>query len=80
MSLDERLRRWQLVLGEQGDEALSELVGQDAAIERALAALYDAPGGDRAAVTAAAATGRRCPASRGGWATSASTFRRASCR
>lgn len=40
---DERARRWRLVLGEAGGEGGTSLDGDDAAMDAALAALYDAP-------------------------------------
>jgi Mg-chelatase subunit ChlD len=46
MTADERLRRWRLLLGgEEADGTGCSLSGADAAMDRALAALYDA-GGD----------------------------------
>ncbi|MEO7068893.1 MAG: VWA domain-containing protein [Nostocoides sp.] len=46
----ERLRRWRLLLGGAAEESLgSGLGGRDAAIDEALAALYDAPPGGVAA-------------------------------
>jgi Mg-chelatase subunit ChlD len=43
---DERLRRWRLVLGGADDGTGVGLAGDDARIDAALAALYDAGGGD----------------------------------
>ncbi|GIF71497.1 VWA domain-containing protein [Asanoa siamensis] len=44
---DERRRRWRLALGEPADESLGQPGGRDAAMDAAMAALYDrAPDGD----------------------------------
>lgn len=40
--MDERSRRWRLVLGGAAEESLGELSGNEAAMDAALAALYDA--------------------------------------
>jgi Mg-chelatase subunit ChlD len=45
---DERLRRWRMVLGGGAADGTGRaLTGVDAAVDGALAALYDGPGGDR---------------------------------
>ena len=47
----ERRRRWRLLLGEPGERSLGGLGGDDGAVDRAMAALYDRPdpdGGGRA--------------------------------
>ncbi|HTF11557.1 MAG TPA: VWA domain-containing protein [Asanoa sp.] len=48
MSIDEeRRRRWRLALGEPADESLGQPNGRDAAMDAAMAALYDrGPGGE----------------------------------
>jgi Mg-chelatase subunit ChlD len=43
---DERLRRWRLLLGAAGEQQLGGLGAGDGAMDDALAALYDAAGGD----------------------------------
>ncbi|MFE9422185.1 VWA domain-containing protein [Kitasatospora sp. NPDC006697] len=43
---DERLRRWRLVLGGEGDRTGWVPGGRDAELDRALAAVYGAPGGE----------------------------------
>jgi Mg-chelatase subunit ChlD len=44
---DERRRRWRLALGEPADESLGQPNGRDAAMDAAMAALYDrGPGGE----------------------------------
>ncbi|MFI8764601.1 VWA domain-containing protein [Streptomyces sp. R-07] len=53
---DERLRRWRLVLGgAEADGTGRALTGTDAAMDRALTALYDREGGDRSAGLGASA-------------------------
>ena len=42
----ERLRRWRLVLGGPAEQSLGKTQGRDAAMDAALAALYDAGGDD----------------------------------
>jgi Mg-chelatase subunit ChlD len=57
MSIDEqeRLRRWRLILGEEAGEALSaDLVGVDAAMDRALDALYGEDASRKAGLGASA--------------------------
>ena len=50
MTTDERLRRWRLALGTDADAAsTTRLAGRDAAMDRALSALYGHPAGDRSA-------------------------------
>ncbi|MFC0533047.1 VWA domain-containing protein [Phytohabitans kaempferiae] len=44
--MDERLRRWRLALGGPAEDSLGELTGNEAAMDAALAALYDAGDGD----------------------------------
>jgi Mg-chelatase subunit ChlD len=44
--MDERSRRWRLVLGGAAEEALGDLSGNEAAMDAALAALYDADSPD----------------------------------
>jgi Mg-chelatase subunit ChlD len=44
--MDERSRRWRLVLGGAAEESLGELGGNEAAMDAALAALYDSGSGD----------------------------------
>lgn len=44
--MDERARRWRLVLGGAAEESLGELSGNEAAMDAALAALYDSGAGD----------------------------------
>jgi len=44
--MDERSRRWRLVLGGAADESLGELGGNEAAMDAALAALYDSGSAD----------------------------------
>ncbi|BCB85776.1 VWA domain-containing protein [Phytohabitans suffuscus] len=44
--MDERSRRWRLVLGGPAEESLGELSGNEAAMDAALAALYDSGPGD----------------------------------
>ena len=49
MTTEERQRRWRLVLGSEADTPASRLAGRDAAMDRALSALYGHPAGDRSA-------------------------------
>jgi len=50
MTTDERLRRWRLALGTDADAAsTARLAGRDAAMDRALSALYGHAAGDRGA-------------------------------
>ncbi|MFD0741380.1 VWA domain-containing protein [Phytohabitans flavus] len=44
--MDERSRRWRLVLGGAAEESLGELSGNEAAMDAALAALYDSGSAD----------------------------------
>jgi Mg-chelatase subunit ChlD len=44
--MDERSRRWRLVLGGAADESLGELGGNEAAMDAAMAALYDSGSAD----------------------------------
>src|SRR3954467_3739471 len=51
----ERLRRWRLVLGGPAEESLGAAQGRDAAMDAALAALYDGGGDDAGSRTARSA-------------------------
>jgi hypothetical protein len=42
--MDDRLRRWRLVLGGAAEESLGGLTGAESAMDAALAALYDGAG------------------------------------
>ncbi|SCE26867.1 hypothetical protein GA0115246_113452 [Streptomyces sp. SolWspMP-sol7th] len=81
----ERLRRWRLVLGgDRGAEGTgASLSGRDLAMDKALAALYGgrtAGTGRRGAAVGRVGSAARPPTWRAGWATSARTSRRPSCR
>ncbi len=81
-SVDDRLRRWRLVLGgERADGTGVSLTGDDVRMDGALEKLYggsDEDGHGRGGAVPGSATRR--PRWRAGSATSASTSRPASCR
>lgn len=81
--VDERLRRWRMVLGGgPADGTGRRLTGRDAAMDQSLEAVYGAaPRGDGGAPPrGAAAWAARRRRSRAGWGTSAGTSPAASCR